>query len=1476
MVNFSLALGCSPTADSAFGPIVHTCRDDFDFTITFEQYIFALLPASAILIAAPLRLRHLSKLPATVAGHALKYTKLAAILAFAALELTLAILWATQPAKLGGFRTASIAASFVSLAASLMFCALSYAEHAKSKRPSMLLNAYLLVSALLDGAIVRTFWLADLSTPIRAIFTTAFALKLLVLVLEAKEKREYLVHGAAKGGSPEATAGLYSQGFFWWLNPLLLNGFQRVLKPEDLYAMDEDMATALLNQRFAHAWDNCKCTPAKLRKHRLIRVCLSTLKWPILSVVVPRLFLVVFTILQPLLLNSLLDFLQEADAPARIGYGLIGAYGLVYLGISLSASFYSYRNYRFVAMLRGMLMSAVFAKCTDIKITTEDSAAPVTLMSTDVDAITRAVREIHDFWAALFQIALAAWLLSSRIGYAAAGPIAVCLASLGGTVFLGPFAHKYMMAWVGKVQKRISITSTVLGHMKSIKMSGLGPKLATTIADLRQDEINTARPFRALGAVTSSVALLPKMISTVVGFALFCIHAVRSGETLDVTRMFSALSLILLLGGPLFLLFETVLDLSSARGCITRIEKFLQEGVREDYRTPRIPAPSGSRLGPLVDIDLQEASFSWAPSAQPVVKNVSLSVQKGQFAIIVGPVASGKSTLLKGLLGEISLSSGEVTVARSKLAWCEQTPWLINDTVRKNIIGFSHFDPELYQQVIKACDLEKDFAQLEKGDETNVGSKGAALSGGQKQRVAIARAVYSRPEIALFDDVFSGLDNHTTKIVFKHVFSKKDGLLPSWGTTIVVATQAVKLLPAADLVLALSKEGEVAEQGRPTDLLKTNDSVVKTMLGDQAESHDSDFESTELAEDTSEAEAAQPAKAVATVSPNQAEDKKRQTGDITIYFYFFSKIGVSLTVVFLVVEVLWAFMSTFPTVWLEWWAESNTEAPNQRIGYYLGGYAGLQVAGILSSAIAVWVGMVLLAARAGVQLHLVLLNTVMRAPLSLFTTTDIGSITNRFSQDIGVLDRALPLALVVGVSNVFIIAGMGVLMALSTGYVAISFPFLIGVFYCLQMSYLRTSRQLRFLDLEEKAPVYTQFLETVSGLVTIRAFGWGAQARELNHQLVDRCQKPFYFLLMIQQWLTLVLDLVVTGLALLVVGLAVGLRESVSAGLAGVSLVQLITFAETIKVSIQFWTSLETSLGAVARIREFSQTVRDENLTGEGNQGPPPQSWPSRGDIEINNISASYELDGQGGLGNSDLASIRALDGITLSFAAGEKIGICGRTGSGKSSFLLSMVRLLDLSSGSITVDSLDLSTLHREDIRSRIIAITQDHFALPGTTRENIDPLGAASTEEIEGVLEKVGLWDAIQEKGGLDGKFGDDILSHGQRQLFSLARAILRKNVGRVVLLDEATSSVDRATDEAMQQLIREHFAEHTVISIAHRLETIADFDRVIVLEKGCVVEDGKPSELLASGKGRFKALWDASLGAQSPSGSEEGSTA
>ncbi|CAI0646944.1 unnamed protein product [Colletotrichum noveboracense] len=976
-------------------------------------------------------------------------------------------------------------------------------------------------------------------------------------------------------------------------------------------------------------------------------------------------------------------------------------------------------------------------------------------------------------------------------------------------------------------------------------MSSLTQKLSRTIADLRISEMKAATPFRVIAAITSAVAQIPLMISPVVAFAMYMAIISKSGETLDATKLFAALSLVILLASPLFFMFETVLDLSAALGCFHRIENYLCQPPRNDYRSfPSSPSiksshnGNGSSHGENIEVRAKDVSFRWKQESVPVVYGLNFSVGAGELAMVVGSVASGKTTFLKGLLGEVPYVDGLVSLSSSKISWCEQSPWLINETIRKNITCFSEFDESLYRQVLTACDLEKDLAIFPEGDRTLIGSKGLALSGGQKQRIALARAVYSRPRIALFDDVFSGLDNHTAKTVFRRLFNLKEGILRAWGTTVVLATQSECL---------------------------ESDGYVKSLATLEAGSGD-EVTSSEPPIDTSSNTTGKEAAKTAA----ETEDKRRQLGDWSVYNYYFGSVGAILVAVMLLLQMSWAFFSTFPTVWLKFWTDHNVDNAASDSAYYLGVYAALQVSGVVCFAILIWFVLVPIASRSGINLHQRLLKAVMQSGSK---TPDVF----RFSQDIGLVDRNLPLALVVSLANqtlnvtgFFTCIGKAFLIASASWYIAISFPVLILVFYFIQRAYLRTSRQLRFLDLEEKAPVYTHFLETLSGLPTIRAHAATTPSIAHSHTLIDRSQRPFYILLLTQQWLTLVLDLTTTALALLVVGLAVRLRDTVSVGLTGVSLVQLISFTETLKMLIQFWTSLETSIGAVARIKNFADDTPDEIeddllkrqlLCSEGRQGVSATllpGWPDKGCIELRDISASYASSAN----DCDEKSVpKALDGISISIRAGEKIGIVGRTGSGKSSLFLALLRLLPLSSGSIHIDGLSLDRLPLLELRSALIAITQDQFVLPGTVRQNIDPFAAASDESITSTLTRLGLWDAIQEKGGLDAEFAEEALSHGQRQLFFLARAVLRHEVGKIVLLDEATSSVDSHTERMVKDLIREEFKEHTVIAIAHRLETVADFDRVVVLDKGHIVEVGEPQSLLLEKGGKFKELWDAS---------------
>lgn len=401
----------------------------------------------------------------------------------------------------------------------------------------------------------------------------------------------------------------------------------------------------------------------------------------------------------------------------------------------------------------------------------------------------------------------------------------------------------------------------------------------------------------------------------------------------------------------------------------------------------------------------------------------------------------------------------------------------------------------------------------------------------------------------------------------------------------------------------------------------------------------------------------------------------------------------------------------------------------------------------------------------------------------------------------------------------------------------------------IQRFYLSTSRPLRLLDIEAKAPLYTHFAEVLEGVVTVRAFGWQQAMQEEHDQLLDVSQKPFYLLLSIQRWLNLVLDLLVGALAVIIVGLIVPLRHTLNPGYIGVALSNLITLGGTLRDLIVWWTMLETSIGAATRIKAFSE----ESLAEGGNDSSaiPPKTWPDQGAVEITNVSASYSTNSTTGT--------PALQAISLKIRPGQRVGIVGRSGSGKSTLLGVLFRLLESTSGDIVIDGISIKDMPREILRAQLNIVPQLPFFVTGNVRLNLDPWSSCSDEmRLWSALDAVQLSAVVQKIGGLDAALVDGSLSHGQKQLFCLARAMLRP--GRLLVLDEAMSAVDAETDQRMQRILSEHFRDHTILAVAHRLDWVRKADMIVVMDKGQIKEFGTPTELLHKPSGEFAKLWAA----------------
>ncbi|KAL4809627.1 P-loop containing nucleoside triphosphate hydrolase protein [Aspergillus unguis] len=1481
-------------ADNNLHPVPPQCRGGFDFSLLFEEVILGILPLALILLILPWRIWHLFQKPRKVNSSVLEYVKLSLWVCLGIVQLNLTIQWARP--SISAWRTnASVAVNAVFTSAFFLLSLLSYTEHNFSTTPSFLLNVYLFTTLLFDIAKTRTLWLRQSggTTDIIAILTTVVVcLKLVLLLAESIEKRKIL-RDVYKPSPPEAIGGIFNKLFFAWLNPLFRLGFSKCLAVDDLYLLDKELSSKRLHLSLETAYEK---VPQK-DPNALLFLTLKTFKWPICAAIIPRACLVALNFCQPLLLHRSLDFSLEPvnSATNNTGYGLIGAYILVYTGLGITMGQQQHLTYRAIAMIRGAIVSMVYNKACTLNLNDADPAESVTLMSADIERIVTGWQTFHEMWANPAEIALAVYLLERELGVATVVPVGVSIVALVGCMLCMALVAARQAKWLEAIERRISATSSMLGSMKGIKMLGLQSSLMKLVHGLRIEELNISKKFRRLMVWAMAFAWLTRIFAPIFAFGAFVGISHNRGQdsALDTSTVFTSMSLFALLADPLLSLVMALMAFAGAVGSFSRIQLFLEKESHVDPRDKvvaqpfnplklskhlalteqsEVPSESSSSqfskgsLSSLCHniIAVQNGSFGWDSEKEASVQNVNMTIMSGTFVMLIGPSGCGKSTLLKAILGEVPCQNGSIQLATESVAYCDQSPWHMNASIRDCITAMSAFDREWYTTVVSACALTKDLEQLPRGEETIIGSKGISLSGGQSQRIAIARAVYARKELVVFDDVFSSLDTETENHIFEHLFGDH-GLLRSINSTVLFASSSVKRVPFMDHIIVLDKHGYVSEQGTFTAL---------DAAGGYISSFNLERADTEFKKDLEQMSETSEVKVYAGSKDSDSEANYRGDGDLAVYLYYIRAIGWAPSIFFTVAITGFIFCLSFPTLWVKWWAESNERNPGERTGYYLGIYAMLGGVAMLSLLAGAWQMIINMVPKSGEAFHRQLLSTVLSAPMLFLSNTDSGSILNRFSQDLQLIDMELPIALINTFATFVLCLCQMVFMGIASKYAAISFPFVLLIVYGIQKVYLRTSRQLRYLDLEAKAPLYSHFTDSLSGLASLRAFGWQRSLQEKHYQLLDRSQQPFYLLYAVQRWLTLTLDLVVAGIAVLLIILVVTLRGEISVGYVGVALLNVIMFSQSIKLLVTFWTNLETHIGSILRVKLFTETVHSEDLPKERESIPP--DWPSQGNIEFKGLSAEYRK------------SEPILNDINLSIKSGEKIGICGRTGSGKTSLIMTLFRMIDLSSGSITIDGLDLTCLPRQEIRARLNGVAQSPLLIKGTVRLNAYPLvntsigtsTQVSDKDILNALKCVNLHSKVIENGGLDADIDDLHLSHGQKQLFCLARAILRP--GNILVLDEATSNVDTKTDEIMQRVIREKFSSHTVLTVAHKLESILDYDKVIVLENGRIVETGVPYDLLAEDS-QFAKLYYAGFNLGGPefgvwpssgSGTESGS--
>ncbi|KAM3458315.1 hypothetical protein MY3296_000521 [Beauveria thailandica] len=1260
-------------------------------------------------------------------------------------------------------------------------------------------------------------------------------------------------------------------------------------------SLDKSLDAMKIRDAMQQEWERQRNSQ---RRHALMRALLKSSWRPNIYVFIPRLFFTMLRCCQPILIRRAIIFFSQNLSPfenRNEAFCVILFTLIIYTGMPVCNGAYVRSLARVNLVERMALVGVIYKDCLIVKDGIFDESAAVALMSNDAESAAGCWDLFHDLWSQFLEVCIGMYLLAKELGWVCIFPVVVVFCTSWIVKFITANLTDRQVAFSRATQSRISTTKAVLDSMKNIKMMGLVERMKARIQGTRAHEIEKYAAFYRLllAFFTSSVAL--HLFSPSITLIFYAVQAqILGAKHVDTEMVFTSLAIIDIVATPANNLLGILPEVASVVASFDRIQTYLMIPSRHDRRqfietiTPvsgqgpvsALPgAPTDKRA-----VELDNVSIRPASTADLVLKNISTVWKRGDLVVISGSVGAGKTSLAKPLLGELSQDSGVIQTAYKTVAYCAQVAWLVNGTAKEVICGPGHgcrtFDAAWYKRVVHACDLEEDFARMPDGDQTVIGSRGITLSGGQKQRIALARAILARQDLIILDDTLSALDASTQRHITNNLFGP-NGLFKELGTTVVLITHTMQYLPLADHIIMLNVKGGVAEQGTWNTLRAGTGYTSRVVVRhDNEEPQDPTRDRIEIRDKVHQG----------LDKSDEVHQTIRAIGDVTLYKYYFSAIGVSrllLVVVFLTLNAI--FVGTIP-YWLKWMGESG----GKYMWFYTSIYFLLSLGAFATVAAAIATIFLVIAPHSGNTLHDRLLRTVMHAPQTYLTTTDTGITLNRFSSDIRMIDRSLPFALFQVFQAIFLLLSQCILLCIVQPFIIMTLPFTIVAVYLIQKVYLTTSRQLRAIDLEARALVNSSFLETLGGVATIRAFGWQQAFSRDNAQKLDLSLRPDYMLTCVQRWLDLVLDLIVPGLAICIIGLGVVLKGTTTGGQVGLALNVVLQANRYILRLVSAWTRLETSLGAISRVREFEQRVLPEEEPGQYSQ--PPTGWPAHGAVDFANVSASYN------------DSMLALDGVNLTIAPGTKVGVVGRTGSGKSSLLLTLLRLVELRGpGKVYVDGLDICDLSRNAMRARFITVPQDPVLVKtDTVRRNLDIAATdLSEEDMVRALQRVGLWQVLltrRDRGTcsesssvmlddgtrkqsplahsveadgveqlpcdesvsvpasaiLDLTMDSVPLSRGQEQLFSLARALLmRRTRGRVVLLDEATSSVDAETDGRMQRIIREEFGEYTVITVAHRLDTIMDSDVVLAMHGGKLFEAGPPSELAEREGGILGAL-------------------
>ncbi|KEH36697.1 multidrug resistance protein ABC transporter family protein [Medicago truncatula] len=1222
---------------------------------------------------------------------------------------------------------------------------------------------------------------------------------------------------------PERRAGLWSKMVFSWMNPIMKLGYERPLTEKDIWKLDTWERTEALQNKFQKCWaeESQKSKPWLLRA---LNASLGGRFW------FGGIFKIGNDLSQftgPLILNQLLQSMQNGD-PAGMGY--IYAFAIfvgVVFGV-LSEAQYFQNVMRVGYRLRSTLVAAVFRK--SLRLTHEArkqfaSGKITNLMTTDAESLQQICQSLHTLWSAPFRITIAMVLLYQELGVASLlGALLLVLMFPLQTVIISRM-QKLSKEGLQRTDKRIGLMNEILAAMDTVKCYAWESSFQSRVVNVRNDELSWFRKASLLGACNSFILNSIPVFVTVISFGVFTLL----GGDLTPARAFTSLSLFAVLRFPLFMLPNIITQVVNANVSLKRLEELLL--AEERILLPNPPLEPG-----LPAISIRNGYFSWdAKAERATLSNINLDIPVGSLVAVVGSTGEGKTSLVSAMLGELPPIADSTVVLRGTVAYVPQVSWIFNATVRDNVLFGSVFDPIRYERAINVTELRHDLELLPGGDLTEIGERGVNISGGQKQRVSMARAVYSNSDVLVFDDPLSALDAHVARQVFDKCIK---GELR--GKTRVLVTNQLHFLSQVDRII-LVHEGMVKEEGTFEEL-SSQGLLFQKLMENAGKMEEYEEEKVDI-EATDQKSSSKPVVNGAVNDNAKSESKpkggksilikqeERETGVVSLNVLIRYKNALGGTWVILVLFACYfstEALRVSSSTWLSHWTDQSA-VDGYNPAFYNLVYAALSFGQVFVSLInSYW--LIISSLYAARRLHEAMLHSILRAPMVFFHTNPLGRVINRFAKDLGDIDRnvapfvSMFLGQISQLLSTFILIGI-----VSTMSLWAIMPLLV-LFYGAYLYYQSTAREVKRLDSISRSPVYAQFGEALNGLSTIRAYKAYDRMADINGRSMDNNIRYTLVNISANRWLAIRLETLgglmiwfTATFAVMQNGRAENQQEFAST--MGLLLSYALNITSLLTGVLRLASLAENSLNSVERVGTYIDLPSEAPSVIDDNR--PPPGWPSSGSIKFDEVVLRYR---------PELPPV--LHGLSFTIFPSDKVGIVGRTGAGKSSMLNALFRIVELEKGRILIDDRDIAKFGLADLRKVLGIIPQSPVLFSGTVRFNLDPFTEHNDADLWEALERAHLKDVIRRNSlGLDAEVSEagENFSVGQRQLLSLARALLRRS--KILVLDEATAAVDVRTDALIQKTIREEFKSCTMLIIAHRLNTIIDCDRVLLLDGGKV---------------------------------------